>query len=415
MSSVIPFKALRPAREFAAAVAALPYDVMSVDEARRVVEDNPLSFLRVEKAECDLPRGLSGADEAVTRRARANLGEMIDRKILLQDETASFYIYRQQMGSHVQTGVAACVSVDEYRAGRIKTHESTLEGKERERTLHIDGVGAQTGPVFLTYREDRRIDSLVAHEVSKDSACDFVAQDGVRHTIWAVHDSDAVEAVRDAFVSVDALYIADGHHRAAAAARVADLRSSGSSGEHIGGEHDYMLAVLFPANQLRIMDYNRAVKDLNGFDMDTFLRRIESDFFIDHHFPQKTPRLPHDFGMYLGGKWYLLSARQETLQGMGQTSPLDVSILQQYLLGPVLGIENPRTDSRISFIGGIRGAAALENIVDRDGFAVSFSLFPPTVDQMMTVADAGMVMPPKSTWFEPKLRSGLFVHLLDQA
>jgi uncharacterized protein (DUF1015 family) len=176
-----------------------------------------------------------------------------------------------------------------------------------------------------------------------------------------------------------------------------------------------MLAVLFPANQLRIMDYNRAVKDLNGFDMDTFLRRIESDFLIDDQFPQKTPRLPHDFGMYLGGKWYLLSARQETLQGMGQTSPLDVSILQKYLLGPVLGIENPRTDSRISFIGGIRGAAALENVVDRDGFAVSFSLFPPTVDQMMAVADAGMVMPPKSTWFEPKLRSGLFVHLLAQA
>jgi uncharacterized protein (DUF1015 family) len=407
MSIVVPFRALRPTREFAAAVAALPYDVMSVEEARRVVQDNPRSFLRVEKAECDLPPGVSGSDDAVVRRAKENLEAMRREKTLLQDAAPSFYIYRQQMGDHVQTGIAACVSVEEYRAGRIKTHEHTLEGKERERTLHIDGVGAHTGPVFLTYRGDRRIDSLVSDGTLKDHVYDFTADDGVRHTVWAIDDESMVKALRDAFQSVAALYIADGHHRAAAAARAASLG--------ISEERQFMLAVLFPAGQLRIMDYNRAVRDLNGLDKGAFLARIEADFLIEENFAQKKPGRPHQFGMYLDGRWRLLSAREKTLRATGQSSPLDVSILQQLLLGPVLGIENPRTDARISFIGGIRGASALESVVDGDGFAVSFSLFPPSVEEMMAVADAGMVMPPKSTWFEPKLRSGLFVHLLDQA
>ncbi len=413
MSIVVPFKALRPVREFVSAVASLPYDVMSTEEARQVVQDNPLSFLRVEKAECDFPGKTPGAEQAISQKARDNLARMITEGVLRQDKTAAFYLYRQQTGGHVQTGIAACVSVAEYNSGRIKTHEHTLAGKERERILHIDCTGAQTGPVFLTYRGLDRIDRLMAKKTKQDPEYDFVAEDVVRHTVWVIADLKDIKALQKAFLSVESLYVADGHHRAAAAAQVAQLRGEGDPGKKGASGHDFMLAVLFPGNQLRIMGYNRAVIDLNGLDEGEFLERVEKIFLITGNFQRKLPQRPHEFGMYLRGNWYMLALRAKTHQTGQRVSALDVSLLQDNSLGPVLGVENPRVDKRIAFIGGSRGAAGLENIVDREGFAVAFSLFPPTVDEMMAVADAGMVMPPKSTWFEPKLRSGLFVHLLD--
>jgi len=413
MAKVVPFRALRPRREFARAVAALPYDVMSVGEARQQIKKNPLSFLRVEKAEADFPGDVGDHEQVVTQKAKDNLERMMEEVILRQDDLASFYLYRQQMGGHVQMGIAACVSVDEYTTGRIRTHELTLDAKERGRMLHINGIGAQTGPVFLTYRGQERIDRLLSQMTSREPEYDFTAEDGVRHTVWIIGEVADIRSIQEAFLPVGTLYIADGHHRAAAAVRVAGMRKERQSGGKGAGECDFMLAVLFPANQLRIMDYNRAVRDLNGLSADVFLERIGDKFLVLKNFREKMPRQAHEFGMYLQGNWYLLSATEKAFSQEGGVAALDVAILQENILGPVLGIENPRTDKRIAFIGVSRGAAGLEGIVENDGFAVAFSLFPPTVEKMMEVADAGMTMPPKSTWFEPKLRSGLFVHLID--
>ena len=408
MVTVVPFRALRPVREYAERVAALPYDTLSVEEARELVQSNSLSFLRVEKAECDLPDDRAADEASVAVRARENLEALVKNRILFQDSSPFFYLYRQQMGNHVQTGIVACVSVEDYLTRRIKTHEHTLAGKERERILHIDTVDAQTGPVFLTYRNRADIDALVVEAATGDPEYDFVAADGIRHTVWIIENADTMRSIRDAFTRVEALYIADGHHRAAAAARVARQRNE--KGREIAQESNAMLAVLFPDNQLRIMDYNRAVRDLNGLDEKSFLRRIAEYFEITENFQEKLPCRPHTFGMYLAGRWRLLTARAAVLRQDGLTSGLDVSILQENILGAILGIANPRTDDRISFIGGTRGARGLEDSVDTGGFAVAFSLFPPTMEQLMAIADAGEVMPPKSTWFEPKLRSGLFVH-----
>lgn len=412
MSKVVPFRAVRPAGEFVRKVASLPYDVMSVAEAKRRIKNNPYSFLRVEKPECDLPADARDVEALVSRHARKNLQKMMTEGILCQDAEASFYLYRQQRGSHIQTGIAACVSVEEYNTGRIKTHEHTLEHKEQERTLHIDTAGAQTGPVFLTYRGQEKIDRLVLKGVQQEPEYDFVAEDGVRHTVWVIGNSADVKEIQQAFLCVEALYIADGHHRAAAAAMVARLRNE--RGGNASQEHDFMMAVLFPYDQLRILDYNRAVKGLNGLPEEEFMQRVAEVFLVSPNFREKLPARAHEFGMYLrGGKWFLLKAREEALQEREMLSMLDVSLLQNKFLEPVLGIKNPRTDSRITFIGGSKGADGLEEIVDREGYTVAFSLFPPTIEQMMAIADGGHVMPPKSTWFEPKLRSGLFVHLID--
>ena len=410
MSLVVPFRALRPKIEFVRRVAALPYDVFRVEEARQQVKDNPLSFLRIEKAECSLPDQLVEDEKMVSDRAKENLDALRNEKIFSQDKSASFYLYRQQAGDHVQTGVVACVSINEYQTGRIKTHELTLCGKERERMAHINRVGAQTGPVFLAYRKRSEIDHLVSQAAKQKPEYDFTADNGVSHTIWIISKSEVIRSLKDAFRPVESLYIADGHHRAAAAAKVAELRRAGDPG---GKEHDFMLAVVFPHDQLRILGYNRAIKDSNGLSESEFLAQVEEKFTISRNFRNKLPQRPHDFGMYLNGEWLLLSAREEILDVERQMQALDVSLLQHNILGPILGISDPRTDKRIAFIGGVKGASALENIVDKDGFAVAFSLYPPTIEEMMAIADAGMVMPPKSTWFEPKLLSGLFVHLLD--
>jgi len=410
MALVFPFRALRPRAEFVCKVPTLPYDVFSLEEARDQIAKNPFSFLRIEKAQCELPDSIVESDEKAAKKARENLNRFRAEKIFFQDESESFYIYRQQARDHVQTGIAACLSTREYRAGRIKTHELTLAGKERERMVHINSVGAHTGPVFLVYRGRREIDDLVSQFVIKDPEYDFIADDGVRHTVWMINETQAVQSLKDAFSLVETFYVADGHHRAAAAAQVAELKVSGDAERT---ERDLMLAVLVPHDQVKILGYNRVVRDLNGFSRGTFLDQIEKKFSIARHFKSGLPERPRDFGMYFDGEWFLLSARPELFGIDSPHRPLDVSILQDHILGPMLGIRDPRTDRRIGFIGGAKGASALERAVDKGDFKIAFSLYPPTIEEMMAIADAGGIMPPKSTWFEPKLLSGLFVHLLD--
>jgi uncharacterized protein (DUF1015 family) len=413
MSRVVPFRGVRPAKPFVRQVAAPPYDVLNVAEARQQVRDNPLSFLHVEKSEIDLPDAAGVEDRRIYARAKENLEGMVRRGILFREESAVFYLYRQQSGGRVQTGIVACTDIAEYDTGRILRHEFTREEKEKERTLHIDTVGAQTGPVFLIYCGSDEIDRLTAQVAERPPEYDFTADDGVRHTVWVIGDPAEIRAVAEGFAPVETLYIADGHHRAAAAANVARLRSSRNPGDRGEGEHHLLLAVLFPDDQLRIMDYNRVVRDLNGLTEEEFLKRIGDHFRVEEDYGAKAPARPHEFGMYLKGGWRRLTARAEILREEDPVAGLDVSLLQENLLAPVLGIRDQRTDARIEFVGGIRGMAELERLVDHAGFAVAFALYPPTVKQMMAVADQGKVMPPKSTWFEPKLRSGLFVHLLE--
>ncbi|MEI7670748.1 MAG: DUF1015 family protein [Deltaproteobacteria bacterium] len=413
MSRVVPFCALRPGKQVVHQVAAPPYDVLNVTEARKQVQHNPLSFLHVEKSEIDLPDTAGVEDLRIYQRARENLDVLICQGIFAREESAAFYLYRQQMGNHVQTGIAACVSLAEYENGRIKRHEFTRPDKERERMLHIDAVGAQTGPILLAYRGEGTIDRLTARVAGRPPEYAFTTDNGVCNTVWGIRDSTEIRAITEGFASVDALYIADGHHRAAAAAAVARLRRSRNSCDRGDETHHFMLAVLFPSEQLRIMDYNRAVRDLNGLTEAAFLKRVGENFLISKDFAAKSPERRHDFGMYLGGEWSCLTTRAEIVREDDPISDLDVSLLQQNLLDPILGIRDPRTDARVEFIGGIRGMAELERLVNHAGFAVAFSLYPPTVAQMMAVADAGKVMPPKSTWFEPKLLSGLFVHQLE--
>jgi uncharacterized protein (DUF1015 family) len=410
MSLVVPFRALRPSKSVADRVAAPPYDVLNVEEARQWVKGNPLSFLHVEKSEIDVPDASGVDDRRIYEMARTNLEAMARGRILVRDEAPQFYLYRQRMGDRIQSGIVAGVSIAEYESGKIKRHELTRADKERERITHIDTVGAQTGPVFMAYRGREAINRLADRIAAGPPEVDFRAADGVGHTVWRIAGAADVREVAEGFASVEALYIADGHHRAAAAAAVCRLRES--RGPASDGAHRIMMAVLFPQDQLRIMDYNRAVRDLNGLTPEAFLQRVGERFQISEGFAGKSPERVHDFGMYLGGAWRRLKAREEILQDLDPVAALDVSILQDHLLGPVLGIGDPRRDPRIEFVGGIRGMEGLERLVDGGGFAAAFSLYPPALDQMMAVADSGQVMPPKSTWFEPKLLSGLFVHLL---
>jgi len=412
MSLVVPFRALRPAKPFVREVAAPPYDVMSCSEAQRFVRANPLSFLHVEKSEIDVPDATGVDDQRIYDRAKLNLQGMIDKGIFIREEGPAFYLYRQRLGGHLQTGIAAGVSIAEYEAGRIRRHELTRDDKERERTCHIDTVGAQTGPVMLTYRGREAIDRLTARVASGPPEYDFTAGDGVDHTAWVIDDPAEIREVVQGFAGVDSLYIADGHHRAAAAASVARLRMERNPLDRGDEAYHLLMAVLFPQEQLRIMDYNRAVRDLNGLTEAVFLERVGKRFLISESFTEKSPARRHEFGMYLGGIWRRLEARKEILRDDDPIAGLDVSLLHEHLLDPVLGILDQRMDTRIAFIGGSRGMVELENLVDRGDCAVAFSLYPPTVGEMMAVADAGAVMPPKSTWFEPKLLSGLFVHLL---
>jgi uncharacterized protein (DUF1015 family) len=404
MALIFPFSALRPVPDAAAAVAAVPYDVVSTNEARALAAGNPLSFLHVSRAEIDLPADADPYSDAVYERAAENFNDLRARAPLVEEDTAAFYVYQLHMGSHVQTGVAACFSLDEYEHGIIKKHEKTRPDKEDDRTRHMLSIRAQTGPVFLTYAASPAVDRVVAETTEGTALFDFVAPDGVRHLVWTVAASDH-DALVNGFASLPALYIADGHHRAASAARARRaLEGRGS------GEHDRVLAVAFPDDQMQILPYNRVVKDLNGMTPNEFIARLRSAVDVKESATDTPPR-KGQAAMYLDGRWYALDlgARAPHTRGI---DALDVSVLQDAILAPVLNIRDVRTDKRIDFVGGIRGAAELKRLVDSGAFAVAFSLYPVTIHDLMAIADAGGIMPPKSTWFEPKLRDGLLSHLI---
>ncbi|MBF0126801.1 MAG: DUF1015 domain-containing protein [Magnetococcales bacterium] len=404
MNLLQPFRAWRPAPGLERRVAAPPYDVLNSAEARSLAGDNPESFLHVSKAEIDLEPGVSPCDERVYATASARFVAMRRQGILRQEATPCYYLYRLEMDGHRQTGIAATASVAAYRDERIKKHEFTRPDKEDDRTRLAATLEAHTGPVFLIYPDDLRCARLIEALTSTPPACDFMADDGVRHTLWVVAAPETLRELTEAFDRVPALYIADGHHRAAAASRVSETRPGA----------DRFLAVAFPNSQVRIMDYNRVVRDLNGLDETTFLRRVGERFRLT---PAPTPVRPeqrHLFGMYLRGRWYDLRAIVEPAQEADPVARLDVTILQERLLDPLLGITNPRQDTRIDFVGGRRGLDELMRRVDSQEMTVAFSLFPTTMQELMAVADAGHVMPPKSTWFEPKLRDGLVLQTLSE-
>ncbi len=409
MARVLPFKAVRPQAKYAAQVAALPYDVMTREEGQKVVEGSPLSFMHVEKSEIDVPDGTRPDDALIYLTAKRNFSKLREDAILTQDASPCYYVYRQQMGAQIQTGIVGVMSAAEYDEGKIKKHELTRRDKEEDRIRHVDVVSAQTGPVFISYLTRSRINAVVETVTACAPEYDFTAEDGVRHTAWVVNDVAWIEELKKEFAQVDALYIADGHHRAAAGATVA--RSRRKPG--VEQESDHVLAVFFPHDQLKVMDYNRAVKDLHGLTKAQFLETISAKFTVTKGFAARSPERLHDFGMYLDGAWYCITIKDGVYDAKDPVASLDAAILQDHLLAPVLGIADPRTDDRIKFIGGIRGMAELEKLVNADGYAVAFSLYATTMEQIMSVADAGAIMPPKSTWFEPKLRSGLFVHTLE--
>ncbi|MEN6359884.1 MAG: DUF1015 family protein [Smithella sp.] len=409
MALVLPFKAVRPLAKYASEVAALPYDVMTREEGQKAVAGRPLSFMHVEKSEIDVPDGTRPDDPVIYETAKSNFGKLRAEGILRQDENPCYYVYRQQMGKQIQTGIVGVMSAAEYDEGKIKKHELTRQDKEDDRIRHVGTVNAQTGAVFISYMARPGINAIVEKIVAGKPEYDFTAEDGVIHTAWVAADQEQIEALQKEFAQVQLLYIADGHHRAAAGATVARNRRKPG----VVQESDKVLAVFFPHNQLKVMDYNRAVKDLNGLTAGQFLEKISAKFTVTKNFAAKSPQRLHDFGMYLGGAWYCITIKEGVYNAQDPVASLDAAILQDHLLAPVLGIADPRTDDRIKFIGGIRGMAELEKLVNQDGFAVAFSLYATTMEQIMNVADAGAIMPPKSTWFEPKLRSGLFVHALE--
>ncbi len=413
MAIIRPFKAVRPLPALAAKVAALPYDVMDSNEAREMVKGNPYSFLHVDKAEIDLEPGINLYDQQVYDKASENLQQMTAKGILQEELRANLYIYRQIMNGRSQTGLVACAAIDDYLNNVIKKHELTRKDKEQDRTRHVDYCNAQTGPIFLTYRAQGEISRLVAAWTEKPPLYDLVSEDGVSHIIWSIDDDRTIQALADQFQKVDYLYIADGHHRCASAVNVGQMRRQQNPGFTGDEEYNYFLAVIFPDEELQIMDYNRVVKDLNGLTSPEFLQRLKEKFSLSPHQAAEPyrPKHTHCFGMYLDGQWYRLQARPGSFNADDPVASLDVSILQENILAPLLGITDPRTDKRIDFVGGIRGLKELEKRVHTD-MRVAFSLYPTRIQELMAIADAGQLMPPKSTWFEPKLRSGFFIHRL---
>lgn len=407
-----PFAAVRPVPELAERVAALPYDVMNREEAWQMAEGNPYSFLHVDRAEIDLDPSVDPYDPQVYRKAADNLEGMIRQGVLRQDAQPCFYLYRQVMDGRAQTGVVGCASIDDYLENHIKKHELTREEKEQDRIRHVDVCGAHTGPIFLTCRPQEGLDQTVA-AWSREHApvYDFTAEDGIRHTVWVVDDPETIEKMEEAFGEIPDFYIADGHHRAASAVKVGQMRRE-RQGACTGEEAFlFFLAVLFPSDQLSILDYNRVATDLGGLTEAEFLRNVGERFEVSPLEGMARPAEKHTIHLYLGGRWYRLRAKDGTFRQEDPVERLDVSILQRNLLAPVLGIEDPRTDPRIQFVGGVRGLEELVRLVD-GGMGAAFAMYPTTLEDLMDIADSGNIMPPKSTWFEPKLRSGLFVHPL---
>jgi uncharacterized protein (DUF1015 family) len=403
-----PFRALRPRADRAQLVASVPYDVVNSDEARALADGNPLSFLHVSRPEIDLPPGTDIHSDAVYRKAVENYEKLIADGPLEKETEPSLYLYRLIMGDHQQIGIVATSSIDEYDNSTIRKHERTRRDKEDDRTRHMLMLRAQTGPVFLTYRARADIDEQVSAAIAAEPLYDLTAADGVRHTIWRVDNTDALVK---SFESVPLLYIADGHHRAASASRArAELKQQ--SFAHTGQEdYNYFLTVIFPDSQVQILAYNRTVHDLNGLSKEQFLDAVRSQFTITENANPEPPKRGH-WSMYLDGKWYGLQMSPETTLPAGTVAMLDVSVLQDRLLDPILGIKDVRTDKRIDFIGGLRGTKELERLVYEGKAAVAFSLFPTTVAELLMVSDANEIMPPKSTWFEPKLRDGLLIHTI---
>lgn len=414
MVMVRPFKGVRPTPELAEKVASFPYDVISSEEARVIAEGNPYSFLHVVKPEIDLPVGTDLYSEVVYQTAKSNFYGMIEKGILNQDDQAYMYIYKQKMGNHEQYGLVACTSADDYNADKIKKHEFTRKKKEDDRTKHVITLNCNAGPVFLTYRDDSSIDAWIANYVAKNKPeYDFVKEDGIGHTLWVIRDEKMVKDLHKKFEGIDSLYVADGHHRSASAARAKAERMKTDPTPGPEKEYNYFLSVLFPASQLYIMDYNRVLFTLNGLSQDQFMAKLKEKFEVIGENTDPSPKNMKEYGMYLGGKWYQIRAKAGTFPAEDPVESLDCAILQNNLLNPVLGIGDPRTDEKIDFVGGIRGHKELEKRVNSGECAVAFKLHPVSIEQLMSVADAGKVMPPKSTWFEPKLRSGLVIHLLD--
>ena len=412
MPDIKPFKGLRPDQKYADKVAAPPYDVLNSEEARELAKDDPYSFLHVSKPEIDLPVDIDGYDERVYEKGVENLKKLIAEKVLIQDEEPCFYIYRQIMGDHVQSGIVAAASVEDYNNGIIKIHEYTREDKEQDRAKHVDMLSANTGPVFLTYHAQNSINALVEKIQKNDPLYDFTSSDGIRHTVWKVADKNIIKAIISEFDALDYLYISDGHHRSAAASRVQKIRKEQNPNHTGNEEYNYFLTVIFPDDQMYIMDYNRVVKDLNGLSDDEFLKKISEKFEIEKQSSQYKPEMKHSFGMYIDGVWYKLCAKPGIFDKDDPVESLDVSILHKNIMEPILGILNPRKDKRIDFVGGIRGLGELEKLVNSGKFKVAFAFYPTSIDDLMKVADSDNVMPPKSTWFEPKLRSGLITHLI---
>ena len=403
--NIRPFSAVRPTPEKASAVAAVPYDVVDTAEARALAAGNPASFLHVSRPEIDMPEGTDCASPEAYAQAKKALDGLRASGVLVQDPDPKFYAYRQVMGDHAQTGIVATFDAKDYLAGVLKQHEKTRKDKEDDRTRHIEILKAHTGPAFLTYKDDPAIDAIVAEACAGAPLYDFVAPDGIRHTVWEIaygHECRADELV-ELFARIPAAYIADGHHRSAAASRYAKEND-------FAGESRWYLAVAFPASQLKILPYNRLVADLNGLTADQLLAKAR-DVFTVTEVADGMPAAGRHARMFLAGKWYDLA--WEVPAGTDVVSSLDVSVLQDRFLAPVLGIDDPRTSPRISFMGGVRPLDELKGRVESGRDAVAFSMYPVTVGEMMDIADAGAVMPPKSTWFEPKLRSGLFVHVVD--
>jgi len=413
MATLRPFRGIRPTQELADRVAAPPYDVLNSAEAREMARDNPYTFLHVNKPEIDLDPAIDVHDERVYQKGAENLQAFISDGVIRQDAEPHFYVYRQIMGEHEQTGIVAVASVEEYEKNLIKKHEFTRPEKEDDRVKHMDALNAQVGPVFLTYQAEAAIDTLVQEITTAVPEYDFTLADGIRHVFWVISDAMKTSALEQAFEKVSCLYVADGHHRSAAATRVKNMRQQANS-QHDGSEtYNNFLVVVFPHDQMKILDYNRVVMDLNGLNEEAFIAVLGEKFEVHSQTEAFKPSALHEFGLYMDGRWYALKVKEGVVDENDPVARLDVAVLQDNILRPLLGIEDPRTDKRIDFVGGIRGMAELEKRVDSGECKLAFSCYPTSIEHLMAIADAGEVMPPKSTWFEPKLRSGLVIHSLD--
>lgn len=414
MATFRPFCGYYPKAEYAKSVICLPYDVISTEEAREMAKNNPNSYLYVDKSEICFEPGINLYDPRVYEAAASNLKRLINDKILIKDEKPCYYIYKQVMNNRTQCGIVGCASAWEYWDNIIKKHELTRKDKEDDRTRHVDVCNANTGMVFLTFKSKESLNEIIEHVINNFTPLfDVITEDNVQHTLYRISDENLISKIQHEFSLIDYLYIADGHHRSASGARIAQIRKERNPNHTGNEEYNFFMAAAFPHDQLYIMDYNRVVKDLNGLSESEFLTKVSEKFEIKEQPTHYKPTQMHTFGMYLINKWYELKAKPNTFDENDVIDCLDVTILQKNLLDPILGIKDPRTDKRIDFVGGIRGIGELQKLVDSGNFKVAFSMFPTTIEQLMNIADAGKIMPPKSTWFEPKLRSGVLVHMLD--